>query len=64
VRENDGGIGLDMGPICKDVDGADYYRAFLNVYEASDLVRSLQAAIKRAQSKSGRLPHPDRIMDP
>lgn len=65
VRENDGGIGLDMGPATDNVDGEGFYRGFLNVVEAEELVFAIQQAIARARLKGHRgLPHPSRVTDP
>jgi hypothetical protein len=64
VRENDGGIGIDMGPIGDNVDDPTYYRAFLNVAEAEELVAAFQEAIERARSKTrGQPTHPRRAKD-
>jgi hypothetical protein len=64
VRENDGGVGIDMGPINDDYDGDTFYRAFLNVQEAEEFVSSFQQAIERARQKTeGKLSHPRRIKD-
>ena len=41
VRENDGGIGIYMGPVNDDFDGDTFYRAFLNVAEAEELSNAL-----------------------
>ena len=64
VRENDGGIGIYMGPVNDDFDGDTFYRAFLNVAEAEEFVASFQRAIERARPKTeGRRSHPRRIKD-
>lgn len=52
--------GIHMGPAGSDYDGIGWYRGFLNVEEAKDLVASLSKAIERAETKSGR-PHPNRV---
>jgi hypothetical protein len=46
-QAHDGGVGLYMGPIGDDPDDDTYYSVFLNVEEASELVRSLEQAIGR-----------------
>jgi len=51
ICENDGGIGIDMGPITDDIDGKTFYRAFLTVAETEELVTSFQNAIDRARNK-------------
>lgn len=51
VRENDGGIGIYMGPVNDDFDGDTFWRAFLNVEEATELVNALQLAIERSRPK-------------
>jgi len=61
VRENDGGIGLYMGPSKEDPDHGSYYNAFLNPAEAEELVSALQQAISRARTKKGGLAHPRRV---
>lgn len=62
VCENDGGIKIDMGPITDDVDGKTFYRAFLNVQEAEEIVLAFQQAIDRAHSKSKKgNAHPTRV---
>lgn len=64
VRENDGGIGIDMGPVADSVDADSYHRAFLNVPEAQELAAALQKAINCARSKSpGSVAHPSRARD-
>lgn len=64
VRENDGGIGIDMGPVKDNVDGDTFYRGFLNVEEAEELVAAFQRAIERARPKLQRgLPHKRRVTD-
>jgi hypothetical protein len=59
VRENDGGIGLYVGPIADGFDGDTFYRAFLNPDEADELAYALKQAIERARSKGGS--HPLRV---
>lgn len=61
IRENDGGIGIYMGPINDDPDGDTFYSAFLNVSEAEELLTCLQRAIDRAVPKKAN--HKDRVRD-
>jgi len=64
IRENDGGIGIDMGPVKDDVDSDTFYRAFFNVQEAEELVTALREAIQRARQKTrGNHSHPGRIKE-
>lgn len=64
IRENDGAIGIYMGPITDDLDGDSYYRAFLNLNEARELLWCLQEAIDRAATKNAaRLAHKNRVKD-
>jgi hypothetical protein len=64
IRENDGGIGIDMGPVNDNIDGDTFYRAFLNVEEAEEFVSALKRAIERARPKiKGTLSHPRRVKD-
>ena len=64
IRENDGGIGIFMGPINDDPDSDRYYNGFLNVNEAEDLMNCLQDAINRATPKNrNRLLHRNRVMN-
>jgi len=64
VRENDGGVGIYMGPINDNFDGDTFYRAFLNVQEAEEFVSSFQQAIKCARPKTeGKTSHPRRIKE-
>jgi hypothetical protein len=51
VLENDGGISVQMGPIKNDPDDQSYYRGFMDILEATELWRSLDTAIMRAESK-------------
>jgi len=62
VRENDGGIGIYMGPVGDNFDGDTFYSAFLNPDEADELVAAFKEAIERARLKQG-LPHRRRIKD-
>jgi hypothetical protein len=64
IRENDGGIAIDMGPINDNIDGDTFHRGFLNVQEAEELVIALEQAIDRARPKTmvGK-PHPRRVKD-
>ena len=61
VRENDGGIGIYMGPVTDNPDGDSFYGAFLNPEEAEELVAAFRQAIQRARSKKGGLSHPRRV---
>ncbi len=62
VRENDGGIGIYMGPVNDDPDGDSFYSAFLNMDEAEELVAAFQEAIDRARPKNKNgLAHPRRV---
>ena len=64
ILENDGGIGVHMGPVKDDYDGETFYRGFLNVSEAEELRDSLDEAISRAKGKTGPgRPHPNRVTD-
>ncbi|MGD1046913.1 MAG: hypothetical protein ABR936_16535 [Bacteroidota bacterium] len=64
IRENDGGIGISMGPINEDPDGDTHYGAFLNLEEAKELVRGFQEAIRRAEPKNiGKIIHENRVKD-
>ncbi len=62
VRENDGGIGIYMGPANDDVDDDTYYKGFLNLREAEELVEAFEEAIERARPKNkGKLAHRSRV---
>jgi ArsR family metal-binding transcriptional regulator len=64
IRENDGGIGVYMGPISDNPDGKTFYSAFLNVNEAKELLSSLQEAIDRAEPKNTRrILHRNRVKE-
>lgn len=64
IRENDGGIGISMGPINDDPDGETHYAAFLNIDEAQEMLDSLQGAINSAAPKNAKgLLHKNRAID-
>jgi hypothetical protein len=52
IRENDGGIGLEMMHASKDPVTGEGSAVFPNVDEAQEMLQALEAAIARARAKN------------